>query len=47
VSSDHGTESFDSGQLVLDDWLGAARFPINPRAKRLVDFYALAPGAII
>jgi GNAT superfamily N-acetyltransferase len=56
LSSEHETESFDSGQLVLDNWLrrralsnqstGASRTFVVCEETRVVAFYALASGAI-
>jgi GNAT superfamily N-acetyltransferase len=57
LSSEHKTESFDSGQVLLDDWLrrrapanqstGASRTFVVCKQERVVAFYALASGAII
>ena len=56
LSDDHQIDSFDSGEPVLDDWLGrrarpnqvsgASRTYVVCEGKRVVAFYALASGAI-
>jgi hypothetical protein len=56
LGGDHQTESFDSGEPVLDDWLrrrakanqasGASRTYVVCEATRVVAYYALASGAI-
>lgn len=56
LSDDHQTESFDSGETVLDDWLrrraranqtsGASKTYVVCEERRVVAYYALASGAI-
>jgi GNAT superfamily N-acetyltransferase len=56
LSDDHQTESFDSGEPALDDWLrrraranqasGASRTYVVCERMRVVAYYALASGAI-
>jgi len=56
LSDDHQTESFDSGEPALDDWLrrraranqasGASRTYVICEGARVVGYYALASGAI-
>jgi len=56
LSGDRQTESFDSGESVLDDWLrrraranqisGASRTYVVCEGKVVVAYYALASGAI-
>jgi GNAT superfamily N-acetyltransferase len=56
LSGDHQTDSFDSGESVLDDWLrrraranqvsGASRTYVVCEVKVVVACYALASGAI-
>src|SRR5437660_2547427 len=56
LGDDHDTESFDSGEANLDDWLrrrsranqasGASRTYVVCEEKRVVGYYALAAGAI-
>ena len=56
LSDDHQTESFDSGEPALDDWLrrraranqasGASKTYVVCEERRVVAYYALAAGAI-
>jgi GNAT superfamily N-acetyltransferase len=56
LGDDHRTDSFDSGETVLDDWLrrraranqagGASRTYVVCDGMRVVGYYALASGAI-
>lgn len=56
LADDHLLDSFDSGELVLDDWLrrraranqasGASRTYVVCEGKAVVGYYALASGAI-
>ena len=56
LSDDHQTDSFDSGESVLHDWLrrraranqasGASRTYVVCEGTRVVAYYALASGAI-
>ena len=56
LADDHQTDSFDSGEPALDDWLrrraranqasGASRTYVACEGKRVVAYYALASGAI-
>ena len=56
LGDDHQTDSFDSGEPVLDDWLrrraranqasGASRTYVVCEGKRVAAYYALASGAI-
>ncbi len=56
LREDHQTDSFDSGEPVLDDWLrrrarinqasGASRTYVVCEGRRVVAYYALASGAI-
>jgi GNAT superfamily N-acetyltransferase len=56
LSDEHQTDSFDSGEPVLDDWLrrraranqasGASRTYVVCEGKVVVAYYALASGAI-
>ena len=56
LSDDHRTDSFDSGEPVLDDWLGrraranqasgASRTYVVCDGKAVVGYYALASGAV-
>jgi GNAT superfamily N-acetyltransferase len=56
LSDDHQTDTFDSSEPVLDDWLrrraranqvsGASRTYVVCQGKRVVAYYALASGAI-
>jgi GNAT superfamily N-acetyltransferase len=56
LGEDHQTDSFDSGEPVLDDWLrrrarvnqasGASRTYVVCDGRRVVAYYALASGAI-
>jgi GNAT superfamily N-acetyltransferase len=56
LGDDHLTDSFDSGEPVLDDWLrrrarpnqasGASRTYVVSEGTRVVAYYALASGAI-
>ena len=56
LSDEHQTDSFDSGEPVLDDWLrrraranqtsGASRTYVICEGARVVGYYALASGAI-
>jgi len=56
LSGDHQTDTFDSGEPVLDDWLrrraaanqvsGASRTYVVCEGKRVIAYYAVASGAI-
>jgi GNAT superfamily N-acetyltransferase len=56
LGDDHQTDSFDSGEPLLDEWLrrrsranqasGASRTYVVCEGKRVVAYYALASGAI-
>jgi GNAT superfamily N-acetyltransferase len=56
LGGDHQTETFDSGEPLLDDWLrrraranqasGATRTYVICQATRVVAYYAIASGAI-
>jgi GNAT superfamily N-acetyltransferase len=56
LGDDHQTDSFDSGEPVLDDWLrrraranqasGASRTYVVCEGRRVAAYYALASGAI-
>src|SRR5215831_5344268 len=56
LGDDHQTDSFDSGEAILDDWLrrraranqasGASRTYVACEGKVVVGYYALASGAI-
>ncbi len=56
LREEHQTDSFDSGERVLDDWLrrrarmnqasGASRTYVVCEGRRVVAYYALASGAI-
>jgi GNAT superfamily N-acetyltransferase len=56
LSGDHQTDTFDSGEPALDDWLrrraaanqvsGASRTYVVCEGKRVIAYYAVASGAI-
>jgi hypothetical protein len=57
LTSNHRLDDFDSGSLLLDDWLrrralrnetdGASRTYVVCRGTRVIAFYSLAIGAVL